>query len=113
MGVAAAKAVKPANPSPHAAAEEEKESVKPEKPKEPDVEYTMDSEPDLADEPDDDNLDMPNAADDPEKLAEPVAFRMLLQVTNEGKKLGTKICLIKGITPIYIKCVKEHRCPHT
>ena len=67
MCVAAAKAVKTANPSPHAAAEEEKESVKPEKPKEPDVEYTMDSEPDLAEEPDDDNLDMPNAADDPEK----------------------------------------------
>ena len=64
MGVAAAKAVKPANPSPLAAAEEEKESVKPEKPKESDVEYTMDSEPDLADEPDDDNLDMPNAADE-------------------------------------------------
>ena len=82
MGVAAAKAVKPANPSPHAAAEEEKESVKPEKPKEPDVEYTMDSEPDLADEPDDDNLDMPNAADDPEKLAEPVAFRMLLHLSH-------------------------------
>ena len=70
MGVAAAKAVKPANPSPHAAAEEEKESVKLEKPNEHDVEYTMDSEPDLADEPDDDELDMPKAADDPEKLAE-------------------------------------------
>ena len=82
MGVAAAKAVKPANPSPHAAAEEEKEAVQPEKPKEPDVEYTMDSEPDLADEPDDDNLDMPNAADDPEKLAEPVAFRMLLHLSH-------------------------------
>ena len=41
----------------------------------------MDSEPDLAEEPDDDKLDMPNAADDPEKLAEPVAFRMLLHIT--------------------------------
>ena len=74
--------MKPANPSPHVAAEEEKESVKLAEPTEHDVEYTMDSEPDLADEPDDDNLDMPNAADDPEKLAEPVAFRMLLHLSH-------------------------------
>ena len=40
MCVAAAKAVK-ANPSPHATAEEEKESVKPEKPKEPDIRYRI------------------------------------------------------------------------
>ena len=72
--------MKPANPSPHAAAEEEKESVKLEKPNEHDVEYTMDSEPDLADEPDDDELDIPNADEDPEKLAEPGAFRMLPQL---------------------------------
>ena len=64
MCVAAAKAVKTANPSPHATAEEEKESVKPEKPKEPDIEYTMDSAPGLAYEPYDDNL-------------EPVALRRL------------------------------------
>ena len=37
----------------------------------------MHSEPDLVDEPDDDKLDMPNAADDPENLAEPGAFRTL------------------------------------
>ena len=41
MCVAAAKAVKTANPSPHATAEEEKESVKPEKPKEPDIRYRI------------------------------------------------------------------------
>ena len=64
MCVAAAKAVKTANPSPHATAEEEKESVKPEKPKEPDIEYTMDSAPGLAYETYDDNL-------------EPVALRRL------------------------------------
>ena len=64
MCVAAAKAVKTANPSPHVAAEEEKDSVKPEKPKEPDIEYTMDSAPGLAYEPYDDNL-------------EPVALRRL------------------------------------
>ena len=40
----------------------------------------MDSEPDLADEPDDDKLDIPNADEDPEKLAEPGAFRMLPQL---------------------------------
>ena len=72
--------MKPANPSPHVAAEEEKEAVKLEKPNEHDVEYTMDSEPDLADEPDDDELDIPNADEDPEKLAEPGAFRMLPQL---------------------------------
>ena len=55
--------MKPANPSPHVAAEEEKESVKLAEPTEHDVEYTMDSEPDLADEPDDDKLDIPNARD--------------------------------------------------
>ena len=71
--------MKPANPSPHVAAEEEKESVKLVEPNEHDVEYTMDSEPDLADEPDDDELDIPNADEDPEKLAEPGAFRMLPQ----------------------------------
>ena len=34
----------------------------------------MDSEPGLADEPEDDKLDMPNATDDPVKLVEPEAF---------------------------------------
>ena len=65
MCVAAAKAVKTANPSPHAAAV----SVKPEKPKEPDIEYTMDSAPGLAYEPYDDNL-------------EPVALR---RIPNDNK----------------------------
>ena len=72
--------MKPANPSPHVAAEEEKESVKLAEPNEHDVEYTMDSEPDLADEPDDDKLDIPNADEDPEKLAEPGAFTILPHV---------------------------------
>ena len=68
--VAAAKARKPANKVHMLAAEEEKETVKLEDPNEHDVANTMDSEPNLADEPDDDELDMPKAADDPEKLAE-------------------------------------------
>ena len=83
--------MKPANPSPHVAAEEEKESVKLEKPNEHDVEYTMDSEPDLADEPDDDELDIPNADEDPEKLAEPGAFRMLPQLAPKRGE-GNRMC---------------------
>ena len=47
----------------------EKGTVKLEEPNEHDVANTMDSEPNLADEPDDEELDMPKAADDPEKLA--------------------------------------------
>ena len=72
--VDAAKARKPANQAHMLAAEEEKGTVKLEEPNEHDVENTMDSEPDLADEPDDDELDMTNAGDDPEKLAEPEAL---------------------------------------
>ena len=72
--VAVAKARKPANQAHMLAAEEVKGTVKLEEPKEHDVENTMDSEPDLADEPDDDELDMPNAGDDPEKLAESEAW---------------------------------------
>ena len=68
--VDAAKAQKPGNQAHILAAEEEKETVQLVEPKEHDVENTMDSEPDLADEPDDDELDMTNAGDDPEKLAE-------------------------------------------
>ena len=85
--------MKPANPSPHVAAEEEKESVKLAEPNEHDVEYTMDSEPDLADEPDDDKLDIPNADEDPEKLAEPGAFRMLPQLapSNVVKEIGRAV----------------------
>ena len=60
-------------------AEQEIETVKLEKPKH-DVEYKMDSDPDLDDEPDNDKLDKPNATDDPDKLAEPGAFTMLPHV---------------------------------
>ena len=48
----------------------------------------MDSEPDLADEPDDDKLDIPNADEDTEKLAEPGAFGMLPQLApNVGRQI--------------------------
>ena len=79
--VDAAKARKPANQAHMLATEEEKETVQLVEPNEHDVENTMDSEPDLADEPDDDELDMTNAGDDPEKLAEPEA---LFNVTSFG-----------------------------
>ena len=79
--VAVAKAGKPANQAHMLAAEEEKETVQLVEPNEHDVENTMDSEPDLADEPDDDELDMTNAGDDPEKLAQPEA---LFNVTSFG-----------------------------
>ena len=96
--VAVAKARKPANQAHMLAAEEEKGAVKLEEPNEHDVENTMDSEPDLADEPDDDELDMPNAGNGPEKLAEP---RALFNVISFGAQHGEgiRMCCYISSTP--------------